>query len=87
MLASIDVEALGRVTAGTNAGPADLGRCGPGSDWKFLGDVRTPECMAHDVAVRSALQNGEPRFMAHLKALPLLPSAIGSYFRALVTGH
>ena len=61
---------------------ADFGRCGPGSSWKFLGDVRTCECAAHDAAVRGALQNGSSQVMAQVKALPLLPAAIGSYVRA-----
>lgn len=62
-------------------GADDLGRCGPGSRWRFLGDVYTPECAAHDGAVRGALANGTPRLLAHLQALPLLPAAVGSYVK------
>ncbi|HUS30856.1 MAG TPA: hypothetical protein VMZ53_20235 [Kofleriaceae bacterium] len=65
---------------------ADFGRCGPGSHLKFLGDVRTSECAAHDGAVRGALANGSSQVGAQLRALPLLPAAVGSYFRARFTG-
>jgi len=65
---------------------ADFGRCGPGSHLKFLGDVRTGECAAHDSAVRGALKNGSSQLGAQLKALPLLPAAVGSYFRKRFTG-
>lgn len=71
---------VGGVT--TSATPADFGRCGPGTGMQFLGDVRTSECAAHDAAVRGAQANGESKVMSHLKALPLLPAAIGSYFGA-----
>ena len=59
-----------------------FGRCGPGSSWKWLGDVYTPQCAAHDAAVRGELAQGTPPWRAHLKALPLLGPAIGSYVRA-----
>ncbi len=67
--------------------PADgdvpaFGRCGPADKWKWLGDVYTPECKAHDTAVRNELAKGTSKPVAHLKALRLLPDAIGSYFRA-----
>ena len=72
--------------AGGDAPPAinddSFGRCGPGSRWQWLGNVYTPECAAHDAAVRGELAKGTPRWLAHLKASPLLPSAIGSYFAA-----
>lgn len=55
------------------------GRCGPGANWGFLGDVYTPECLAHDEAVRDAQHSGSSSVMSHIRALPLLPSAIGSY--------
>jgi hypothetical protein len=61
-------------------GPA-FGRCGPEDRWRWLGDVYTPECSAHDAAVRGAIANGSSRVGAHVRALPLLPSAIGSYLR------
>lgn len=67
------------------AAPADngpaFGRCGPADRWRWLGDVYTPECRAHDAAVRGAISNGSSRVGAHVRALPLLPSAIGSYLR------
>ena len=66
------------------AGGADdnaFGRCGPGTSWKWLGDVYTPECRAHDAAVRGRIANGSSEPMAHLRSLPLLPAAIGSYVR------
>ena len=70
------------MVAGATSSPADFGRCGPGAGWKFLGDVFTPECAAHDAAVRGAQAAGESKIMSHLKALPLLPAAIGSYVQA-----
>ncbi|MGE0397087.1 MAG: hypothetical protein AB7T06_10240 [Kofleriaceae bacterium] len=69
----------GATTTGT---PDNFGRCGPGDGMSFLGDVYTKECAAHDAAVRSAQANGESKVMSHIKALPLLPAAIGSYFGA-----
>ena len=37
----LTTDELARVTGGYS--DADFGRCGPGSHWKFLGDVRTPQ--------------------------------------------
>ncbi|HWO20130.1 MAG TPA: hypothetical protein VNO30_15190 [Kofleriaceae bacterium] len=87
--AMLDVADLARVTGGEAAAgsgaaaaqPADFGRCGPGSSWKWLGNVYTPACAAHDAAVRGRLASGSSAFMAHAKSLPLLPAAIGSYVR------
>lgn len=77
---------LAAVSGGADPGynPADqaLGRAGPGTSWKFLGNYYTPEALAHDKAVRANLAGGSSHFMAHAKALPLLPQAVGSYFRA-----
>jgi hypothetical protein len=84
IMQELDVPTLANVTAGT---ASDFGRCGPGSSWKFLGNVYTPECACHDAAVRGAEASGSSHFMAHLMALPKLPAAIGSYVRAVVTGH
>jgi hypothetical protein len=64
-----------------------FGRCGPGTRWPWLGNVYTPQCAAHDAAVRGALAHGESRVAAHVGALPLLPAAVGSYVRARLTGH
>jgi hypothetical protein len=72
-------EELARVLGGYS--DADLGRCGPGSHLGILGDVRTTECAAHDAAVRGALKSGSSQVGAQLRALPLLPAAVGSYFR------
>ena len=77
-LLDVDATALEHVSGGDDS----LGRCGPGSSLTFLGDVRTPECLAHDTAVRDRIAAGESRVMAHVRALPLLPAAIGSYVRA-----
>jgi len=79
----IDDAALALVLGG--ADDPSLGRCGPGSSWRFLGNVYTPQCRAHDVAVRSAKAAGTNPVVAHIKALPLLPAAVGSYARK-VTG-
>jgi hypothetical protein len=70
---------LVRVTGGADA---SFGRCGPGSAWPWLGNIHTPECTAHDAAVRSAEATGSSQLMAHLRALPLLPAAIRSYLEA-----
>jgi hypothetical protein len=80
---TLDLDQLARVTGGAD----DFGRCGPGSGWKWLGDVHTRACGAHDAAVRGAEAAGDPKWIAHVKALPLLPAAVGSYLRARVTGH
>lgn len=84
MMSIVSCAELAAVVAGatTSATAADFGRCGPGSGWSFLGDVRTPQCEAHDAAVRGAQAGGESKIMSHLKALPLLPAAIGSYLQA-----
>lgn len=69
------------------AGGADdnaFGRCGPGKSWPWLGNVYTPECRAHDAAVRGHIAGGSSKPMAHLRSLPLLPSAVGSYVRERV---
>ncbi|HEX4421289.1 MAG TPA: hypothetical protein VH165_25415 [Kofleriaceae bacterium] len=74
------------VSGGADPGynPADdaLGRAGPGRSWSWLGNYYTPEALAHDKAVRGSLAAGSSAVMAHAKALPLLPAAVGSYFRA-----
>ena len=59
-----------------------FGRCGPGSKWKWLGNVYTPQCRAHDAAVRGGIAHGDGKWLAQIKALPLLPAAVGSYIRA-----
>jgi hypothetical protein len=89
---SIDLDHLAYVTGGAQTqnpttNDNSFGRCGPGSSWRFLGDVYTPECRAHDAAVRGNLANGDSHVMAHVRALPQLPAAIGSYVRARLTGR
>jgi hypothetical protein len=59
-----------------------FGRCGPGNDWKWMGDVRTPECAAHDKAVRDAKASGASTIEAQARALPLLPAAAASWVKA-----
>ncbi len=59
-----------------------LGRVGPGTSWKWLGNYYTPEALAHDKAVRGGIARGDGRFWSQVEALPKLPAAIGSYFRA-----
>jgi hypothetical protein len=71
---------LAQVSGGN--GDDAFGRCGPGAQWKLLGNVYTPQCAAHDAAVRGSLANGSSHVMAHVKALPLLPAAVGSYVQA-----
>lgn len=70
--------------ADPNYAPADnaRGRVGPGRSMQFLGNYYTPEALAHDNAVRDARARGTNGFMAHLRALPLLPGAAASYVRA-----
>lgn len=83
---SLPDEGLLAVSGGADPGynPADqaLGRAGPGTSWKWLGNYYTPESLAHDKAVRASEASGSSAFMSHAKALPLLPAAVGSYFRA-----
>jgi hypothetical protein len=75
----IDSSQLAFVVGGNDN--SSFGRCGPGNGMQFLGNVYTPECATHDAQVRGNLANGDSRVMAHIKALPALPAAIGSYFR------
>jgi hypothetical protein len=77
-LAPLAAADLARVAGGNDN---SFGRCGPGSSWRWLGDVYTPECRAHDAAVRGRIARGESKVMAHLKSLPQLPAAVGSYVR------
>jgi hypothetical protein len=77
VLEVLDDSALSRVTGG--ADDPSFGRCGPGARWGFLGNVYTPQCAAHDRAVRGGIKTGSSKLMAHVRALPLLPAAIGSY--------
>lgn len=79
-LVELDPARLSSVTGGD--GDNAFGRCGPGTKWAWLGDVYTPQCAAHDAAVRGELATGASHVAAHVKALPLLPAAIGSYLRA-----
>lgn len=79
----LDGDLLVLVRGGTDS---SFGRCGPNSAWPWLGDVRTRECAAHDAAVRGELARGTSPWLAHVKALPKLPAAVGSYVRAVVTG-
>lgn len=82
----IDMTELDAVIGG-EANQDNLGRCGPGDDMAFLGDIKTPECLAHDLAVRNGDPNGTPTIWSHIAALPLLPAAIGSYVGALIFGQ
>ena len=61
---------------------ASFGRCGPGDGMAWLGDVRTPECAQHDALVRQYRAEGSSKAMAHLRAAPALPAAVGSYIGA-----
>ena len=78
----LDRDLLANVSGGNDPGyrPDDnaRGRVGPGRSMRFLGDYYTPEALAHDNAVRE----GGGGAMAHIKALPLLPAAAKSWFRA-----
>jgi hypothetical protein len=87
MLPTIAPEQLDLVAAGIAYSDADLGRCGPGSSWKWLGNIHTSACMQHDLAVRGALQSGSSHVMAQVKALPLLPAAVGSWVSAKLHGQ
>lgn len=77
----LDDATLARVVGGAED---SLGRCGPGASWGFLGNVYTPQCRAHDSAVRERMQSGESKIMAHVRALPLLPAAVGSYAKKVL---
>jgi hypothetical protein len=65
----------------------DPGRCGPGDSLPFLGDIHTVECGIHDSTVKSYEDKGDPNWLAQIKSLPQLPSAVGSYFSALIFGQ
>ncbi len=83
----VSEDLLSMVSGGQNTPPYEpdnnaLGRVGPGTDWKWLGNYYTPEAYAHDAAVRDAKASGASSFAAHAGALPKLPAAIGSWFRA-----
>lgn len=69
---------LSYVVGGAGADPS-FGRCGPGAGMPYLGDVRTPACARHDALVDRYLAEGSSPAMAHLKAAPALPAAVGSY--------
>lgn len=88
---SIDARTLAdadlATVVGGDASQDNLGRCGPGDGWQWMGDVRTPECLAHDLAVRGGDPNGQGTVWSHIAALPLLPAAVGSYVRAVITGR
>lgn len=81
-------QALAAIAGGANPGyePSNnaLGRAGPGTRWSWLGNYYTPEALAHDKAVRANLARGTGRVMAQVEALPKLPAAIESYFRARI---
>src|SRR5437763_13243397 len=59
-----------------------LGRVGPGTHWKWLGNYYTPEALAHDKALNGYRAAGEGRVKAWFHALPQFPAAVASYFRA-----
>ena len=84
---TISITDLATVVGGADGGDNAFGRCGPGNRWQWLGNVYTPQCAAHDAAVRGNLANGDSRFMSQLKALPKLPGAIGSYIGARLRGQ
>jgi hypothetical protein len=84
-MAELPPDALDDVIGGYDN--PDPGRCGPGADWQFLGDVHTKECLIHDNTIKSYEDQGDPTWLAHIKALPALPAAIGSYFSTLLFGQ
>jgi hypothetical protein len=86
MLPTLDADALALVLGGAATSIPAHGRCGPADRWQFLGNVCTPECAAHDTAVRNALASGSSRLGAQLKGLPYLPAAVGSYVRSILGG-
>jgi hypothetical protein len=88
-LPSIDSELLHRIVGGQGGSdpgyrPDDnaFGRVGPGRRMSWLGNYYTPEALRHDQAVRDHMANGSSLGMAHVRALPQLPAAAASYFRA-----
>ena len=86
MFDNISDEQLAAVVGGGDPGyqPSNnaLGRVGPGTRWKWLGNYYTPEALKHDKAVRDGLASGRNPVSAHLRALPSLPAAAASYLRA-----
>lgn len=90
MLPTLAADELAAVIGGATylsqrANTAAFGRCGPADRFTFLGNVYTPECAAHDAAVRGALATGSSRVGAQLRGLPLLPAAVGSYVRSVIS--
>lgn len=86
-LHTITLDQLSFVAGAAGEPASDFGRCGPGSSWKWLGNVYTPQCATHDAKVRNAQANGTSAFMSHVKALPWLPAAVGSYVKARFQGQ
>ena len=86
-MTELDLSRVRGGAGGAGRNDNDFGRCGPGSSWPFLGNVYTPECAAHDAAVRGAEARGTPHWLAHLEALPKLPAAVASYVRARLAGR
>lgn len=72
----IDESELAQIVGGADA---SFGRCGPGAGLEFLGDVRTAACARHDGLIDHYQAEGSSAVVAHLKAAPALPAAIGSY--------
>ena len=57
-----------------------FGRCGPGDQFQgVLGNIYTPQCKAHDQAVRDWMTKGSSYYAAQVHALPQLPAAVESY--------
>lgn len=86
MLPTIPTDVLVGVIGGNATNEPAFGRCGPADRWKVLGNVYTPQCLAHDTVVRNARAAGASRIGAQLAGLPLLPAAIGSYAKSVMTG-
>jgi hypothetical protein len=58
-----------------------FGRCGPGNALPILGNVRTPECQAHDQQVRDAQAQGSSYLGAQWQARGGLWPAAKSWAR------
>src|SRR5258706_251319 len=80
VMTELPVIELSSVTGGAPAPTGDnaFGRCGPGTSLKFLGNVYTPQCRAHDAAVRA----GEARRVGDAAVVAKLANGVRVDHRA-----
>jgi hypothetical protein len=82
----LSFDELAGITGGYSQSPDSMGGCGPGDYFRWMGNIRTPECMAHDQAVQQNRDQGMGEIEAQARALPKFPAAVQSYVQALKDG-